>query len=113
LISIINLIFITNRWIYGLRNEIGVMKCMGIKEGTIIKRIFLEYLIVVFISLILSLGFQQLLYKIILGFDIIYFKVTISNLILGGGIAIVTSVLVLLNPIRKIINQPPIKLLGR
>ena len=111
LISIINLIFISNGWINTIYNEIGIMKCCGMSNFFIIRRIFLEFFIISIMATIAVIIFQYILGIIINRIDLLYFYVSLENILLGVAVAFITTMSTLIGPIISIIDMAPVKFL--
>lgn len=113
LISIINLIFISNGWINTIYNEIGVMKACGMSNSFIVTRIFMELFIISIVATIAAIIFQYILSNIVNRIDSLYFYVSLENIILGVGVAAITTIITLVGPIISTINMAPIKFLKK
>lgn len=111
LISIINLIFISNGWINTIYNEVGIMKSCGMSNFFIIRRIFLELFIISLSATILAIIFQYILSNIVNRIDLMYFYVSLENILIGIGVAFITTILTLISPIISIVNMNPVKFL--
>lgn len=109
--SIINLIFISVKWIETIYNEVGIMKACGMSNFFIIRRIFIEMFIISLISTILAILIQYFISEIIKEIDTLYFYISSKNIIIAIVVSIITTIVTLIGPIIRIMRETPIKLL--
>ncbi|QAS59405.1 ABC transporter permease [Clostridium septicum] len=111
LISIINLIFISTGWVNTIHNEIGIMKVCGMSNFFIIRRIFMEFFVISLSATIGAIIFQYILSSIISRIDLLYFYISPNNILLGIGVAAITTTITLIVPIIQLIKMTPVKFL--
>lgn len=109
--SIINLIFISIKWIRTIYHEVGVMKSCGMSNFFIIRRIFIEIFIISLISSILAILVQYFISVSIKEIDTLYFYISYKNILIGILVSIITTLITLIGPIISIIRETPIKFL--
>lgn len=109
LISIINVIFISTGWIKTIYNEIGIMKACGMSNLFIIYRIFIEFFVIALVATIAAIMFQYILSGILNRIDSLYFYVSLDNILMGIGVAAITTLITLIGPIDSILKMAPVK----
>ena len=102
--SIVSCVMITNFWIYQRKRDIAILRILGYSRKMIIKKQAGEMLFHMAVAFILSAIIQRLLNSFV---DIVY-EISIGGLVMIITIFILFSMLIVIRPALKVMNEPPV-----
>ena len=102
--SIVSCVMITNFWIYQRKRDIAILRVLGYSRKMIIKKQAGEMLFHMAVAFILSAIIQRLLNSFV---DIVY-EISIGGLVMIITIFILFSMLIVIRPALKVMDEPPV-----